>query len=163
MFRAREAAQGEPQSSLGKQHPPWHVPSQRCARVLRESGEEAPAPACGEQDRLSRGRMRGRTGSRLEVSKGGRAYPKKREQCRWKARVRQQYDGPLGGHRKLRGQSWNKEGRPKLTQIRASAQCKEAPHSQEQAILIFWIEGTTGKIFLTWRQNPFLYETKLLG
>lgn len=163
MFRAREAAQGVPQSSLGKQHTQWHVPSQRCPRVLREPGEAAPAPACGEQDRLSRGRIWGRTWSILEVSKRGRAYPKKRKQCRWKSRVRQQYDGPLGGHRKLRGQSWNKEGRPKLMQIRASAQCKEAPHSPEKAILIFWIEGTTGKIFLTWRQNPFLYETKLLG
>lgn len=57
MFHAREAAQGVPQSSLGEQHTLWHMPSQRCPRVLREPGEAAPATACGEQERLSRGRM----------------------------------------------------------------------------------------------------------
>ena len=116
---------GVTQGSLGKQHTLQHVPSQRCPRVSREPGAAAPATACGQQERPSRGSMWGRTWSTLGVDKRGRAYPKKRKHCRWKSRVRQQYDGSLGGHGKLRGQSWSKEGRPKLMQSRAAAQGRE--------------------------------------
>lgn len=57
------------------------------------------------------------------------------------------------------GQSWSKEGRPnKLMQIR-HAQCRETPHYPEEAILIFWIEGTTGNIFFYMKANPFPYVT----
>lgn len=162
MFRAREAARGVPHSSLGKQHTLQHVPSQRCPRVSRESGAAAPATACGQQERLSRGRMWGQTWRTLGVGKRGRAYSKKRKHCRWKSRVRQQYDGPLGGHGKLRGQSWSKEGRPKLMQIRAAAQGREttrpgASHSNLLDRRNYW------KNLLYMKATPISLQNKAVG